>query len=159
VLENWRVVVPYSDVYGHRLPLSEGIARLKLFPMDPLLQLLSKADCTLAFLDVEKEEDAQAILIQELLTPSQRLDLRAALLRLSRNPRRRAKHFVFSELQIVNAIKLALVHCEDSVPTMPVGLTALGEALLILNDHLASPDFSSGHFTALPREKNGLTTR
>lgn len=153
MLEHWRVIVAYSDVYGQRLPLSEALARLKLFPLAPLLQLLSRADCTFAFLDVEKEDKAQAILIHELLTPAQRTDLKAALLRLSGDPRRQARHFVFHELQILNAIKLALVHCEDSVPAMPTDLTPVGEALLILNDHLAPVDFASGRFTALSKEQ------
>jgi hypothetical protein len=153
MLEQWRIVVSYSDVSGQRLPLSEATARLKLFPLDPLLQLLSRADCTLAFLDVEKEDNAQAVLIQELLTPAQRTDLKTVLVRLSQEPRRQAKHLVFHELQILNAVKLALIHCEDSVAAIPPDLTALGEALLILNDHLAPVDFASEHFATLPCEK------
>jgi hypothetical protein len=153
MLEYSRVVITYSDVYGKTLPLSEAVARLKLFPLDPLLQLLSRADCTLAFLDVNKEDTAQKILIQELLTPEQRKDLKTALLRISRDPSRRTKHLVFHELQILNAIKLALLHCEDSVSEVPKDLTAIGEALLILNDHLAPAEFRSQSLRAVPKEK------
>jgi hypothetical protein len=153
MLEHWHIIVCFSDVYGQKLPLSEAIARLKLFPLDPLLQLLSRADCTLAFLDVEEEDNAQTILIQELLTPAQRTELKTALMRLSQDPQRQAKHGVFHELQILNAIKLAVIHCDDSVPAMPTDLTALGEALLILNDHLAPAEFAPSHFDALPGEK------
>jgi hypothetical protein len=159
VLEHWRVVVSYSEVYGRRLPLSEAIARLKLFPLDSLLQLLSRGDCTLAFLEVEKEDHAQAMLIQELFTPAQRTDLRAALVRLSRDPQRKAKHFIFNELQLLNAIKLALLHCDDSVATLPADLTPLGEALLILNDHFAPSEFAAGRFTTLPGEEQRALMR
>jgi len=147
------VNVGYEQLYGHVLPLEEAVARLKLYPLRLLLEIFSKADTILALTSSEDFADGHRMLSEQLLTPS----LRHAVLKFYESFQGREATKVpvilFHELQILNALKLALLHCEEHVPTEPDDPGPLVEALLIINDHIDPPTFKPDVFDTLPDEQ------
>ena len=151
--EYMMVIVGYEQLYGHPLPLDEAVARLKLYPLRLLLEIFSKADAVLALTSPEEFADGHGMLSEHLLTPT----LRHAVLKFYDSFQKREATKVplilFHEIQILNALKLAILHCNEQVSAEPDDPGPLVEALLIINDHIDPPTFKPDVFDALPDEQ------
>ena len=147
------VNVGYEQIYGHLLPLEEAAARLKRYPLRLVLEVLSRADAVLTLASPEEFANGHRLLSEHLVTPP----LHHAIRRFDQNSQERegtrVPLILFHELQVLNALKLALLHCNEHVPAEPDDPGPLVEALLIINDHIDPPTFRPDVFDALPDEQ------
>lgn len=130
------VHVGYEQVYGTKLQLDEAVSRLRRYPFQALMSVLAFIDAAISLTSLDTFAKGHRLVMRRLLTSKQRSDFARFVENYKKQERRRAQLVVFHELQLLNAVKLALLHCDEETQENPNDLGPLTEALLILNDHL-----------------------
>lgn len=143
------VNVTYGQVFGTELPLGEAVTRLQAYPLREILELLTRADAALSLGSMEDSAQGQTLLMRHLVPPRLAQNIQRFIERYRATEAHPAPLVLFHELQVLNALKLALMHCSEHVPAAPEDPGRLIEALLIINNHLGASVFDPASFGRL----------
>lgn len=136
------VYARYSNLYGEKLSLQEAYTRLSQYGLLDAIFVLSRIDLTLGY-HYEDIIKAQVKLLTAKLGCSHIVDRIKHYLNCNPDIIQMGDFIVFHELQILNAMKLAFVHCTHKTKELSESpWQALVEALLIINDYLYPPELT-----------------
>src|ERR1041385_4242058 len=134
-MDYFLVTIGYKDLYGDRLSLDAAKFRIQQYPLRQVRGVLGLMDELTSLEDIESRQSGHRFLINFLPTENQKSAIRSYV------EKHTAKHenpplILFHELQILNAVKLALIACADTNAPYVNDMGPLIEAMLIINDHL-----------------------
>jgi len=116
-LQFWVTYLRHSDVFGKTLTEDLLIVELKTFRQLDLLTLLSKINLLLQN-EPRQNRDVQPALCTSFFPAQTRAKLDATARRFKKNDPTERTIVVFHQFQIINLIKLALLHCTDDFGTV-----------------------------------------